>query len=130
MKLPSSRDHQGRHQVAERRPQNLPPPVINGWHNSLIKRLLIIFLFIPQPLSDTSSAGSPPAIHRNHKNSAYDLTDISDFQQPSIRPCMDYILKTLTFFLSIALFVLTNSNSFFDRCGTRYYTIQQYTKGC
>lgn len=40
-----------------------------------------------QPLSDTSSTGSPPAMHRNNKNSAYDLTEIPDFQQPLVRPC-------------------------------------------
>ncbi|XP_055693474.1 disco-interacting protein 2 isoform X2 [Lutzomyia longipalpis] len=48
--------------ITERRPQNLPPQ---------------------PPLSDTSSAGSPPAsVHRTQKNS-YDMTDIADFQ---IRP--------------------------------------------
>lgn len=40
--------------------------------------------FPTQPLSDTSSAGSsPPAVHRNIKNS-YDITDISDIQ--NVRP--------------------------------------------
>lgn len=26
-------------------------------------------------------------MHRNNKNSAYDLTEIPDFQQPLVRPC-------------------------------------------
>ncbi|GAB0087700.1 Disco-interacting protein 2 [Sergentomyia squamirostris] len=62
----ASRDHHHHHKtsshISERRPQNLPT----------------------QPtLSDTSSAGSPPAsVHRTQKNS-YDMTDISEFQ---IRP--------------------------------------------
>lgn len=58
-----SRDHhKTSSHISERRPQNLPSQ---------------------PPLSDTSSAGSPPAsVHRTQKNS-YDMTDISDFQ---IRP--------------------------------------------
>lgn len=67
MKLPS-RDHSsggGHHKdrITERRPQNLPS------HPTL---------------SDTSSAGSPPAVHRNQKNS-YDMTDIPDL--PPMRTC-------------------------------------------
>ncbi|XP_059609012.1 disco-interacting protein 2 isoform X3 [Phlebotomus argentipes] len=58
---PSREHHKTSSHISDRRPQNLPAP----------------------PLSDTSSAGSPPAsVHRTQKNS-YDMTDISDFQ---IRP--------------------------------------------
>lgn len=42
MKLPSSRDHQGRHQIAERRPQNLPPPVIINCSKN-VRHLITIF---------------------------------------------------------------------------------------
>ncbi|XP_055624093.1 disco-interacting protein 2 isoform X10 [Toxorhynchites rutilus septentrionalis] len=79
MKLPSSRDHH--HVVAQQKPQQTQPapierrppqsiPTQNTQHATL---------------SDTSSAGSPPAIHRtyyNQKNS-YDITDISEYQQRS-----------------------------------------------
>lgn len=70
MKLPS-RDHSsgGQHKdrIAERRPQNLPS------HPTL---------------SDTSSAGSPPAVHRNKHS--YDMTDIPDL--PPMRSCTLSIL--------------------------------------
>lgn len=46
------------------------------------------FYLSQQPLSDTSSTGSPPAMHRNNK---YDLTEIPDFQQPHVRPC-EYLI--------------------------------------
>lgn len=38
-------------------------------------------------MSDSSSTGSPPAVHRNNKNNAYELTDVPDFQQPNMRSC-------------------------------------------
>ncbi|XP_058460793.1 disco-interacting protein 2 isoform X3 [Malaya genurostris] len=74
MKLPSTRDHhhvsQSKHQnqqapIERRLPQSIPTP--NAQHATL---------------SDTSSAGSPPAVHRtyyNQKNS-YDITDITEYQ--------------------------------------------------
>lgn len=85
MKLPS-RDHSNRHQsnISERRPQNLPPPVRYQTNFSSTVKFSFFFIVL-QPLSDTSSAGSPPAIHRIPKNS-YDMTDISEFQQ-GVRPC-------------------------------------------
>ncbi|XP_037031681.1 disco-interacting protein 2 isoform X8 [Bradysia coprophila] len=94
MKLPS-RDHSNRHQsnISERRPQNLPPP----------------------PLSDTSSAGSPPAIHRIPKNS-YDMTDISEFQQ-GVRP---YAAPDITQF--------NNTRRGADRV-TRYVNVSQTEAG-
>uniref|UniRef100_A0A182MNJ2 DMAP1-binding domain-containing protein n=1 Tax=Anopheles culicifacies TaxID=139723 RepID=A0A182MNJ2_9DIPT len=91
MKLPSSRDHhhsqpqplpqppqkqssqhgsQQQSHVERRPPQTIPTqPAGNTQHATL---------------SDTSSAGSPPAVHRNHqyqnKPSSYDITDLNDFQ--------------------------------------------------
>lgn len=104
--MPSQRDNsERRHQnnASERRPQNLPPPVIFylflfwlfNYFSSLIHsynfkfNLISKFNFdeLQQSMSDTSSTGSPPAVHRNNKNSAYDLTDVPDFQQPHVRPC-------------------------------------------
>uniref|UniRef100_A0A182Q5X3 DMAP1-binding domain-containing protein n=1 Tax=Anopheles farauti TaxID=69004 RepID=A0A182Q5X3_9DIPT len=91
MKLPSSRDHHhsqpqplpqppqkqssqhgGSQQthLDRRPPQTIPTQPANAQHATL---------------SDTSSAGSPPAVHRsNHqyqnKPASYDITDLSDFQ--------------------------------------------------
>lgn len=62
----------------------------------MIHSIFIQFIYdydniVFQPLSDTSSTGSPPTVHRNNKNNAYDLTDIPDFQQPNVRPCKYHI---------------------------------------
>ncbi|XP_053689836.1 disco-interacting protein 2 isoform X7 [Sabethes cyaneus] len=74
MKLPSTRDH---HHLGQQKQSSQPAPIERRPPQS-----------IPTPntqhatLSDTSSAGSPPAVHRtyyNQKNS-YDITDISEYQ--------------------------------------------------
>lgn len=102
IKMPSQRDNsERRHQnnASERRPQNLPPPVsvaqrcnyfpqiIQRCTYQLNKNVRVFCFALQQSMSDTSSTGSPPAVHRNNKNSAYDLTDVPDFQQPHVRPC-------------------------------------------
>ncbi|XP_055310047.1 disco-interacting protein 2 isoform X2 [Sitodiplosis mosellana] len=99
IKMPSQRDNsERRHQnnASERRPQNLPPP---------------------QSMSDTSSTGSPPAVHRNNKTSAYDLTDVPDFQQPHVRP---YAAPDITQF--------NNTRRGADRV-TRYVNVSQTDAG-
>ncbi|XP_055529912.1 disco-interacting protein 2 isoform X10 [Wyeomyia smithii] len=74
MKLPSTRDH---HHINQQKQSSQPAPIERRPPQS-----------IPTSntqhatLSDTSSAGSPPAVHRtyyNQKNS-YDITDISEYQ--------------------------------------------------
>uniref|UniRef100_A0A4Y0BJJ9 DMAP1-binding domain-containing protein n=1 Tax=Anopheles funestus TaxID=62324 RepID=A0A4Y0BJJ9_ANOFN len=90
MKLPSSRDHH--HSQPQPLPQ--PPQKQSSQHGSQQQTHLDRRppQTIPtQPantqhatLSDTSSAGSPPAVHRNHqyqnKPTGYDITDLNDFQ--------------------------------------------------
>lgn len=68
-------------------------------------------------MSDTSSTGSPPAVHRNNKNSAYDLTDVPDFQQPHVRP---YAAPDITQF--------NNTRRGADRV-TRYVNVSQTDAG-
>ncbi|XP_035894245.1 disco-interacting protein 2 isoform X9 [Anopheles stephensi] len=92
MKLPSSRDHH------HSQPQPLPQPPQkqssqHGPQQTHLDRRPPQTIPTQPPanttqqhatLSDTSSAGSPPAVHRNHqyqnKPSSYDLTDLNDFQ--------------------------------------------------
>ncbi|XP_055705773.1 disco-interacting protein 2 isoform X5 [Phlebotomus papatasi] len=90
-----SRDHhKTSSHISERRPQNLPSQ---------------------PPLSDTSSAGSPPAsVHRTQKNS-YDMTDISDFQ---IRP---YAAPDITQF--------NNTRRGADRVTSRYVNVSSTEPG-
>ncbi|XP_050081232.1 disco-interacting protein 2 isoform X6 [Anopheles maculipalpis] len=89
MKLPSSRDHH--HSQPQPLPQ--PPQKQSSQHGSqqthLERRPPQTIPTQPAntqhaTLSDTSSAGSPPAVHRNHqyqnKPSSYDITDLNDFQ--------------------------------------------------
>ncbi|XP_063702117.1 disco-interacting protein 2 isoform X2 [Culicoides brevitarsis] len=99
MRLPS-RDHSsggGHHKdrISERRPQNLPS------HPTL---------------SDTSSAGSPPAVHRNQKNS-YDMTDI-----PDLPPMRSYVAPDITQFNN------TKRGMGADRV-TRYVNLNQTEPG-
>ncbi|XP_062555264.1 disco-interacting protein 2 isoform X8 [Armigeres subalbatus] len=75
MKLPSSRDH---HHSSQQKQQTQPAPIERRPPQSIPTQNTQ-----HATLSDTSSAGSPPAMHRtyyNQKNS-YDITDISEYQQ-------------------------------------------------
>ncbi|XP_065085798.1 disco-interacting protein 2 isoform X3 [Ochlerotatus camptorhynchus] len=75
MKLPSSRDH---HHSSQQKQPSQPAPIERRPPQSIPTQNTQ-----HATLSDTSSAGSPPAMHRtyyNQKNS-YDITDISEYQQ-------------------------------------------------
>ncbi|XP_021710046.1 disco-interacting protein 2 isoform X11 [Aedes aegypti] len=74
MKLPSTRDH---HHSSQQKQQTQPAPIERRPPQSIPTQNTQ-----HATLSDTSSAGSPPAMHRtyyNQKNS-YDITDISEYQ--------------------------------------------------
>ncbi|XP_039428988.1 disco-interacting protein 2 isoform X10 [Culex pipiens pallens] len=76
MKLPSTRDHH--HSSQQNKQQSQPAPIERRPPQSIPTQNTQ-----HATLSDTSSAGSPPAAHRtyyNQKNS-YDITDISEYQQ-------------------------------------------------
>ncbi|KFB47938.1 hypothetical protein ZHAS_00016001 [Anopheles sinensis] len=92
MKLPSTRDHHHHSQ-----PQPLPPPQQQkqSSQHGIERRPPQTIPTQPNStqhatLSDTSSAGSPPAVHRNNhqyqNKPGYDLTDLSDFQPQQRTP--------------------------------------------
>uniref|UniRef100_A0AAG5DQ06 DMAP1-binding domain-containing protein n=1 Tax=Anopheles atroparvus TaxID=41427 RepID=A0AAG5DQ06_ANOAO len=90
MKLPSSRDHHHHSQ-----PQPLPPQQKQPSQHGIDRRPPQMIPTQPNStqhatLSDTSSAGSPPAVHRNNhqyqNKPGYDLTDLSDFQPQQRTP--------------------------------------------
>ncbi|XP_058055319.1 disco-interacting protein 2 [Anopheles bellator] len=95
MRLPSSRDHHHGQQQPLPSSKQAPPPLPT--HHRPPQTIPTQPQNITQQhatLSDTSSAGSPPAVHRNQhhsgypqqgKGGGYDMTDLSEFQ-PQQRP--------------------------------------------
>ncbi|XP_052871947.1 disco-interacting protein 2 [Anopheles cruzii] len=97
MRLPSSRDHHHGQQQPLPSSKQAPPPLPT--HHRPPQTIPTQPQNITQQhatLSDTSSAGSPPAVHRNQHHSGYpqqqgkggggyDMTDLSEFQ-PQQRP--------------------------------------------